>query len=99
MQRATAKLCAAQDRHANTSAKRGHRAEEALADAASNARAEKKNLNASSLEYVSLMHAVQERMKFEFVEAIMAFMHTWANYYRVSERAASLYYDLIKISL
>ena len=31
------------------------------------------------------MHAVQERMKFEFVEAIMAFMHTWANYYRVSE--------------
>ena len=85
MQRATAKLCAAQDRHANTSAKRGHRAEEALADAASNARAEKKNLNASSLEYVSLIHAVQERMKFEFVEAIMAFMHTWANYYRVSE--------------
>ena len=38
-------MCAAQDRHANTSAKRGHRAEEALADAASNARSEKKNLN------------------------------------------------------
>jgi hypothetical protein len=80
-EKATARFCAAQDRHANTSSKR----EESLADAAETARAEKRNLNASSLEYVYLMHVVQERKKFEFVEAILAFMHTWANYYRVSQ--------------
>ncbi len=78
-EKATQRFCAAQDRHAGTSSKR----EEALAEAAEVVRAERRNLNASSLEYVSLMHVVQERKKFEFVEALLAFMHTWANYYRV----------------
>ena len=38
--------------------------EETLAEAAEAARFERKNLNASSLEYVYLMHVVQERRCF-----------------------------------
>lgn len=74
----TSRACAAQDRHANVSARR----EEALAEAAEAARAERRQLDAASLQYVYLMHVVQERKKFEFVEAILGFMHSWTNYYR-----------------
>ena len=55
----TSKFCAAQDRYVGTSSKK----EESLAEAAEMVRFEKRNLNASSLEYVYLMHVVQERKK------------------------------------
>ena len=78
LEKRTARACAAQDRHANTSARR----EEALAEAAEAAREEKRQLDAASLQYVYLMHVVQERKKFEFVEAILSFMQSWTNYHR-----------------
>ena len=34
------------------------------------------------MEYVYLMHVVQERKKFDFVETLWSFMHSWSNYYR-----------------
>jgi len=76
--KATSKLCTAQDRYVNMSGKK----EESLAEAAENIRHELKNLNSSSLEYVYLMHVVQERKKFEFVEAILNFTQSWVNYYK-----------------
>ena len=45
-------------------------------------RHEKKALTAASLEYVYLMHVVQERKKFELVEALLEFMASWATYYK-----------------
>ena len=45
-------------------------------------RYEKKALTAASLEYVYLMHVVQERKKFELVEALLDFMASWTNYYK-----------------
>ena len=45
-------------------------------------RYEKKALTAASLEYVYLMHVVQERKKFELVEALLDFMASWSNYYK-----------------
>ena len=62
----TSRFCAAQDRYVNLGSKK----EESLAEAAESARYEKRNLTASSLEYVYLMHVVQERKKFEFVERL-----------------------------
>ena len=56
--------------------------EDILAEAASTARAESRALHAASLQYVHLMHVVRERKKFEFVESLLSFMHSWANYYR-----------------
>ena len=56
--------------------------EESLAEASEILRHEQKNLNSCSLEYVYLMHMVQERKKFEFVEAILNFNQSWVNYYR-----------------
>ena len=76
--KATAKLCAAQDRYIGLSGRK----EESLAEAAEMVRHESRALNSSSLEYVHLMHVVQERKKFEFVEAIMDFTHSWVNYYK-----------------
>lgn len=55
----TAKFCSAQDRYVAMSSKK----EDSLAEAAEAVRFEKKNLNSSSLEYVYLMHVVQERKK------------------------------------
>ena len=74
----TARCCAAQDRHANTSWRR----EESLAEAAEAARVERRRLEAASLQYVYLVHVVQERRRFEFVEAVLDFMQSWANYHR-----------------
>jgi len=65
-------------RHANVSSRR----EDALAEAAEAARAERRALDAASLQYVKLLHLVQERKKFEFVEAVLGFMQAWANYHR-----------------
>ena len=76
--KATSKLCTAQDKYVNMSGKK----EESLAEAAENVRYELKNVNSSSLEYVYLMHVVQERKKFEFVEAILNFTQSWVNYYK-----------------
>ena len=76
--KATAKLCAAQDRYVGLSGRK----EESLAEAAETLRHETRSLNSSSLEYVHLMHVVQERKKFEFVEAIMDFTHSWVDYYK-----------------
>ena len=45
-------------------------------------RHEQKALRSASLEYVYLMHVVQERKKFDFVETLWSFMHSWSNYYR-----------------
>ena len=45
-------------------------------------RHEQKALRSASLEYVYLMHVVQERKKFDFVETLLSFMHSWSNYYR-----------------
>ena len=56
--------------------------EESLAEAAEAVRHEQKCLRSASLDYVYLMHVVQERKKFEFVEALLSFMHSWSNYYR-----------------
>lgn len=74
----TAKFCAAQDRYAALSSKK----EESLAEAAETLRQERKSLNGASLEYVYLMHVVQERKKFEFVEGILGFMQAWTMYYK-----------------
>ncbi|XP_059089787.1 rho GTPase-activating protein 26-like [Tigriopus californicus] len=74
----TAKFCAAQDRYAGLSSKK----EESLAEAAEIVRQERKSLNGASLEYVYLMHVVQERKKFEFVEGILGFMQAWTMYYK-----------------
>ena len=56
--------------------------EESLAEAAEGVRHEQKALRSASLEYVYLMHVVQERKKFDFVETLWSFMHSWSNYYR-----------------
>lgn len=85
----TARFCAAQDRYAGTSAKK----EESLAEAAEVTRFEKKQLNAASLQYVYLMHVVQEKKKFEFVEAILSFVHSWTNYYRQGASATADFSD------
>ena len=77
-ERATSKLCTAQDKYVAMSGKK----EESLAEAADTVRHEQRSLQASSLEYVHLMHVVQERKKFEFVEAILHFTQSWVNYYR-----------------
>lgn len=74
----TSRFCAAQDKYVNLSSKK----EESLAEAAENLRLERKNLNASSLDYVYKMHIVQERKKFDFVEAILNFMHAWTMYHK-----------------
>ena len=82
--KATLKLCAAQDRYLGLSGKK----EESLAEAAETVRHEAKTLNSCSLEYVHLMHVVQERKKFEFVEAIMDFTHSWVDYYKKGNAVA-----------
>ena len=74
----TGKFCASQDRYVGISSKK----EGSLAEAAENVRFERKNLNTASLDYVYHMHIVQERKKFEFVESILSFMHSWTNYYK-----------------
>lgn len=74
--KATARFCAAQDRYISL------KKEDSLAEAADSARYEQRSLHKASLEYVHLMHVVQERKKFEFVETLMSFMHTWSNYYK-----------------
>jgi len=79
----THKFCAAQDRYV------GLKKEESLAEAAEAVRFEKRNLTSSSLEYVYLMHVVQERKKFEFVEALLRFMGGWSNYYRHGNAVAT----------
>ena len=71
----THKFCAAQDRYVTL------KKEDSLAEAAESVRHEKRNLTSSSLEYVYLMHVVQERKKFEFVEALLDFMASWSDYY------------------
>ena len=53
-----------------------------MAEAAENIRYEQKQMRSASLEYVYLMHVVQERKKFDFVEALLSFMHSWSNYYK-----------------
>ena len=83
--KATSKLCTAQDKYVAISGKK----EESLAEASETVRLEQKNLNSSSLEYVYLMHVVQERKKFEFVEALLAFTQSWVNYYRRGNAVAT----------
>ena len=70
------RFCTAQDNYIK------FKKEESLAEAAETVRLEQKCLRSSSLDYVYLMHVVQERKKFEFVEALLSFMHSWSNYYR-----------------
>ena len=90
----TGKFCAAQDRYVNLGSKK----EESLAEAAESVRHEKRNLTSSSLEYVYLMHVVQERKKFEFVEALLSFIQTWSHFYKhgskVAEKSSSYTEDL-----
>ena len=74
--KATARFCTAQDNYIK------FKKEESLAEAAEAVRHEQKCLRSASLDYVYLMHVVQERKKFEFVEALLSFMHSWSNYYR-----------------
>ncbi len=74
-EKATARFCAAQDRYATA----GSTSAEAAAETA---RAERRALDAASLQYVHLLHVVQERKKFEFVEALLSLTHSWTNYYR-----------------
>ena len=52
-------------------------------------RLEQRSVNSSSLEYVGLLHTVQERKKFEFVEALLAFTQSWVNYYRRGNAVAT----------
>ena len=85
--KATTKLCTAQDKYANISSKK----EESLAEAAEIVRHELKNLNACSLEYVHLMHMVQERKKFEFMEAVLEFTDSWVRYFKHGNEVASDY--------
>lgn len=73
--KATSKFCTAQDNYIKS------KKEESLAEAAESVRYEQKGLRSASLEYVYLMHVVQERKKFDFVEALLGFMHSWSNYY------------------
>ena len=74
--KATTKFCTAQDNYIKS------KKEESLNEAAEEVRKEQKSLRTASLDYVYLMHVVQERKKFEFVEALLSFMHSWSNYYR-----------------
>ena len=74
--KATARFCSAQDNYIRS------KKEESLAEAAEAVRLEQRGLRAASLEYVYLMHVVQERKKFDFVEALLSFMHSWSNYYK-----------------
>ena len=76
----TSRFCTAQDNYIRL------KKEESLAEAAENLRHEQKQLRSASLEYVYLMHVVQERKKFEFVEALLSFMHSWSNYYRFGHK-------------
>ena len=43
---------------------------------------EQRDFAPAALEYVCLIQEVQERKKFEFVEALLAFTQSWVNYYR-----------------
>ena len=90
----TGKFCAAQDRYVNLGSKK----EESLAEAAESVRHEKRNLTSSSLEYVYLMHVVQERKKFEFVEALLSFIQTWSHFYKhgynIAEKSSTYTEDL-----
>lgn len=74
--KATQRFCTSQDAYIKS------KKEESLAEAAEAVRHDQKVLRSASLEYVYLMHVVQERKKFEFVEALLSFMHSWSNYYR-----------------
>ena len=74
--KATARFCTAQDNYIKS------KKEESLAEAAEVVRHEQKALRSASLEYVYLMHVVQERKKFDFVETLLSFMHSWSNYYQ-----------------
>lgn len=44
-------------------------------------RDERENLFNSSLHYVDVLHEIQERKKFEFVEALLQFMFGWMTFY------------------
>ena len=83
-EKATSKLCQAQDKYVALSGKK----EETLAEATETVRHEQKNLNSCSLEYVYLLHMVQERKKFEFVEAILNFTQSWVRYYQKGAEVA-----------
>ena len=74
--KSTSRFCTSQDAYIKL------KKEESLAEAAEAVRHDQKVLRSASLEYVYLMHVVQERKKFEFVEALLSFMHSWSNYYR-----------------
>ena len=91
--KATARFCQAQDNYIKL------KKEESLAEAAEAVRQEQKTLRSASLDYVYLMHVVQERKKFEFVEALLSFMHSWSNYYRFGHErteASSVYMNDLK---
>ena len=90
--KATSKLCTAQDKYVALSGKK----EESVNEASDIVRAEQKHLNSCSLEYVYLMHMVQERKKFEFVEAILNFTQSWVNYYRKGADFAKEQEDYMK---
>ena len=90
--KATSRFCTSQDNYIKL------KKEESLAEAAEAVRHDQKVLRSASLEYVYLMHVVQERKKFEFVEALLSFMHSWSNYYRFgherTESSSSFMNDL-----
>lgn len=77
--KATSRFCTAQDNYIKM------KKEESLAEAAEAVRHDQKSLRSASLIYVYEMHVVQERKKFEFVEALLSFMHSWSNYYRFGQ--------------
>ena len=94
--KATARFCTAQDNYIKS------KKEESLAEAAEVVRHEQKALRSASLEYVYLMHVVQERKKFDFVETLLSFMHSWSNYYQFGHertQASSPYMKDLKVSL
>ncbi|XP_023339907.1 rho GTPase-activating protein 42 [Eurytemora carolleeae] len=86
-EKSSGKLCSAQDKYISTSSKK----EENLAEMSEIVRIEQKSLNSASLDYVYNIHIVQERKKFEFVEALLAFTRSWVNYYRVGNTVAAEY--------
>lgn len=94
--KATSKFCTTQDNYIKM------KKEETLAEAAEDVRRDQKALRSASLIYVYEMHVVQERKKFEFVEALLSFMHSWSNYYRFGQEkteANSNYMNDLRVSM
>ena len=88
-EKATKALCSAERQYVSIGAKRP----DSLSDAAEDVRAEKKRLRECSLEYIYLMHVVQEKKKFEFVESILSFLTAWTMFSRHSHSVTADFDD------